>query len=331
MFDNLIRELRRLEQQKSVSVPIEADADGYLDRECPAPECLFLFKVHEDDWSNIVRDEEIFCPSCRHAAPSRSWYTTAQAEEAPKYALAQLQNRINNAMRADAAASKQRQKRNSFINITLDVKGGRKVVSLPVAAADPMRLRTACEDCGCRYSYIGAAYFCPSCGSNSASHTFSQTLVSIRTAAALGPTLRASMDADEAEVITRSLLEKAMQDTVTSFQRLCEQLFEQRNGSPARRNAFQRLDHGSDLWRAEFGVGYDDLMSEAELVMLRRYFQQRHLLSHQQGIVDQDYITRSGDTHYREGQRLIIRDKAVDEFADLIEKLGSELIARCKA
>ena len=29
-----------------------------------------------------------------------------------------------------------------------------------------MRLRAVCETCGCRYSYVGAAYFCPACGAN---------------------------------------------------------------------------------------------------------------------------------------------------------------------
>jgi hypothetical protein len=59
------------------------------------------------------------------------------------------------------------------------------------------------------------------------------------------------------------------------------------------------------------------------------YFQQRHLLAHQQGIVDANYITRSGDTSYATGQRLIIQPNVVLEFADLIEKLGQEIIARC--
>lgn len=48
------------------------------------------------------------------------------------------------------------------------------------------------------------------------------------------------------------------------------------------------------------------------------------------GIVDQDYIDRSGDKTYAAGQRLIIRDFAVREFADLIEELGQELTKRVK-
>ncbi|MDE4599681.1 hypothetical protein [Sinorhizobium meliloti] len=59
-----------------------------------------------------------------------------------------------------------------------------------------------------------------------------------------------------------------------------------------------------------------------------RFFQQRHLLAHQQGIVDADYVSRSGDGAYVPGQRLIIKPSAVLDFVDIIEKLGRELIAR---
>jgi hypothetical protein len=150
-------------------------------------------------------------------------------------------------------------------------------------------------------------------------------LNTIRTAAGLGETLRNTLGRDEAEVMIRTLLEKAVQDTVMSFQRLNEQLYERQSGKMARRNAFQNLDVGSDLWSAEIGHAYVDLIGQDKLDQLRVYFQQRHLLAHQQGIVDQDYIDRSGDQTYAAGQRILIRDSAVREFADLIEELSCEL------
>ena len=53
------RFLRGLEDTAEVSVPIEGDDEGYLDRECPSDECLFEFKVHGEDWAEKVRDEEV--------------------------------------------------------------------------------------------------------------------------------------------------------------------------------------------------------------------------------------------------------------------------------
>lgn len=329
MFENLQRELRRLSELQQVEVPLEGDADGFVDKECPAEACLFQFKVHSDDWKGLVREDEVFCPSCRHTAPNGSWFTTAQIEAAKQYAIGSVVNRLNGAMRADARASKRRQRPGSFLSITLEAKGGRDAVLMPISAAEPMRLRTTCEDCTCRYSYVGAAYFCPSCGKNSANHTFVQTLTTIRTAAGLGEILRATLGPDEAEVITRTLLEKAMQDTVTSFQRLAEQLYEARTGNAARRNAFQNLDAGSELWEAELGVSYVQLVDAAAVERLRVFYQQRHLLAHQLGIVDSEYVSRSGDSSYAVGQRLVIGTGAVLEFADLVERLGSALLTHC--
>jgi DNA-binding IclR family transcriptional regulator len=60
---------------------------------------------------------------------------------------------------------------------------------------------------------------------------------------------------------------------------------------------------------------------------LKRGFQQRHLLAYTQGLVDQDYIVRSGDTSYRPGQRLVVREAAVRECLDLVEKLAAGMVA----
>lgn len=149
-------------------------------------------------------------------------------------------------------------------------------------------------------------------------------------AAGMGKTLKAMLDADEAEIMARALLEKAMQDAVTSFQRLSEQLYEERTGASARRNAFQNLETGSDLWASVIGATYEQLLDGAAISQLRIFYQQRHLLAHQQGIVDADYLMKSGDTTYTIGQRLLIKSANVLEFADLIERLGNALLSDVK-
>lgn len=83
MFEELLKTLKSLES-RTVSVPIEVDAKGYMDRQCPAKACEFLFKVNEVDWKNIFKDEAVWCPMCRHEAPSNQWYSIAQVEHAKK-------------------------------------------------------------------------------------------------------------------------------------------------------------------------------------------------------------------------------------------------------
>ena len=89
------------------------------------------------------------------------------------------------------------------------------------------------------------------------------------------------------------------------------------------RNAFQNLSEGSELWRLAFGKEYSDHLGSGGLGVLTRIFQQRHLLAHRQGLVDEDYIKRSGDTSYRIGQRLVVREAAVREGLALVGKLAA--------
>jgi len=46
------------------------------------------------------------------------------------------------------------------------------------------------------------------------------------------------------------------------------------------------------------------------------------VLGHKQGIVDQPYIDRSGDTNYAVGQRLVIREQDVLELVDVVNRPG---------
>ena len=329
MFDELIRELRRLEGGCRVHVSVSSDSDGYIDRECPSAECLFKFKVHEDDWRVKVRDEEVFCPFCGHTAGSGSWMSPEQAEHVEESAFAQINQHLGCAMKRDAERWNRRQPRDSFVRITMNVDSRPRHVALPPAAAAPMRLKIACPECACRYAVVGAAFFCPACGHNAAEQMFSLSLAGIRRALDALPEIQASIpDRDTAETMVRLLVENGLQNAVTAFQRYAEAVYARFPAKPkVRRNAFQNLAKGDELWRAATGRGYLDYLDEIELATLRRAFQQRHLLAHTQGFVDDDYLIHSGDTAYRLGQRLVLREGTVRECLDLTEKLASGMAA----
>lgn len=50
------------------------------------------------------------------------------------------------------------------------------------------------------------------------------------------------------------------------------------------------------------GTNPFDALGAEEMTRLRVYFQQRHLLAHRQGIVDEEYNRRCGDNDYAVGQ-----------------------------
>jgi uncharacterized Zn finger protein (UPF0148 family) len=280
MFKDTVRTLRRLARGQNFSLRMPVDADGYFDRECPWSECRFQFKVHGDDWADKVRDKEVFCPFCGKTADADQWWTDQQVKYAEERAFAHVQRRLDSALRQDAKRWNRWQPRNGIFNMTMKVDGRPRHVRLPRAVAEPMRLKIACPECGCRYAVIGAAFFCPACGHNAAELTFVQSLSGIRDALDAIDNIRSAIaDRDAAETTIRQFVENGLQNAVTAFQRYAEALYLRRSSAPApRRNAFQNLAEGSDLWRAAFGKPYDAFLDAPELAALNRAFQQRHLL-----------------------------------------------------
>ncbi|SDD49243.1 hypothetical protein [Belnapia rosea] len=328
VFEKLMRELQSMQGQVEVAVPLEADAEGFLDRECPAEQCLFTFKVHGDDWNSLVKEGEVFCPMCRHTAPRGSWHTQAQVKAGQEYAVNQFKGRLSRAVRADSRSWNARQRPGGLVSITSEVKGPPDPEMVPVQATEPFRLRDTCEACGCRYSFVGSAFFCPACGHNSVSRTFGHTLDNARRAATMRTQWRERMPPDEAEVDARLLREKAVSDIVTSVQRLAERVWEAMPGTtPPPRNLFQRLDDASALWRHQTGKGFEDILTPAYFARLKLHYQRRHLLAHCEGVVDADYVRRSSDTSLALGQRIVVDEASVLEFADLAERLGTGLLA----
>ncbi|HAS8600447.1 TPA: hypothetical protein I7783_20985 [Vibrio vulnificus] len=328
MFENLIKEMEKL---NSVSVPIETDSKGYVDKQCPSESCEFKFKVNQEDWKNIFKDEAVWCPLCKHEATSDQWFTKEQVQHAHSEAKSVLEGVIHNAMKKDASKFNRRQNNKGFISMSLKVSGGTKrTIALPAEAAEEMQLEIQCESCNSRFAVIGSAYFCPACGHNSVEQTFFDSIRKIAAKKDNIDVIRSSLaneiGKDEAELICRSLIETCISDGVVAFQKLCEGLYQPNGKAPF--NAFQRLEQSSELWKEVHGEGYDDWLGESGLASLNVLYQKRHLLAHSEGIVDEKYINKSGDTSYKAGQRLVITIADVELLISSLNTLATKLLDR---
>jgi hypothetical protein len=54
--------------------------------------------------------------------------------------------------------------------------------------------------------------------------------------------------------------------------------------------------------------------------------QRRHILMHNGGVVDQDYLDLSGDTQARLGERIRIRSNEAKRFVEAVRELGLNLL-----
>ncbi|MBL7722498.1 MAG: hypothetical protein JNK27_00045 [Chitinophagaceae bacterium] len=332
MFEKLIQELQRINGTHQISVPIRPDKDGYVDKECPDKKCLFQFKVHEDDWKNIFKEEKVFCPMCRNEAAAKSWFTAGQIKWARQRAKEHIHGMVNNAFIEGARHFNENQPRNSFLKMSMNFTGkpGMKYI-VPIAAGQAMELKIACKECSARYAVIGSAFFCPCCGHNSAEETFENAVRKVEAKIQNIELVRTSLLAvskDAAENTCRSMIETSLNECVVAFQRFNEVSFAKK--FPAvniRMNAFQNLEAGAGYWQQNLGKSYSDWISQTELDELVIYFQRRHLLCHTEGIVDQRYIDNSRDPSYQVGQRVIVKEKDVTHCLRIIQKVIESLKA----
>lgn len=329
MFDDLIKEMKRLDGQ-SVSIKIETDENGYIDKQCPSEDCEFIFKVNEEDWSNIFQDEAVWCPFCRHEASADQWFTLEQEEHARSETMAIVEGKIHNALNSGAQKFNRSQPKNSFISMSMKVQGGRKrTYTIPAKAAEAMQLEIQCEECSSRFAVVGSAYFCPACGYNSVLRTFSDSLRKIKakldSVAVIKEPLSIAFGADSAELTCRSVLETCISDGVVAFQKYCEGLYEEFSQPPF--NAFQRLDQGGKLWKEAVGEDYHAWITEEEFDRLQVLYQRRHLLSHSEGIVDEKYVQKSKDEKYKVGQRIVVSENEICDLINILVKLGHGLEA----
>lgn len=332
MFKKVLQELEKLKEQQKIHVPINMDKEGYVDRECPSQECLFQFKVNEEDWGNLFKDEKVYCPWCRHEASSDSWFTTEQVEQARKQVTKHVTGRLDRAFRESAREFNSRQSRNSFIKMSLSVSGFKPYhYILPIVACEEMVSKIECKVCKARYAVIGSAFFCSCCGHNSAEETFDSSIRKIESKLKNIDLIRRTVEEiskDDAELTCRSLIESSLNECVVAFQRFCEVTFIKMSpGTALKFNAFQNLEVGGKYWKDLLGESYTEWLSSMEFERLVTLFQKRHLLSHTEGIVDKKYLDKTHDTTYVEGQRIVIKEKDVKELLALIQIIVKKLRA----
>jgi uncharacterized Zn finger protein (UPF0148 family) len=329
-FDEALRQLKKV-HGTTIQISYGLDEKGYLDRECPAPNCLFQFKVLASDWKELFRDEQVFCPLCRHEAPANHWATTEQVEHQKQQAALYVGSILKNALHKGAEQANREQPHSAWLRLHYSFPGpiARHVV-VPAVAKEALTLEVQCSQCIAHYAVIGSAFFCPNCGHNSAEQTFEDALRKVSAKLDSVTVVRKAFmemgQTDAGELVARSLIETALSDCVGALQRLCEELFRRHYPTQtAPFNIFQRLDDASELWHSKLGVGYDRWLSSAHFQEMKLLYQQRHLLAHSEGMVDDKYLSKSLDTRYKAGQRIVVNPTDIRTLINYVSSIASGL------
>ena len=313
-----------------IPITIHSDEKGYFDRECPNENCLYTFKINMQDWKEKISDDEVHCPMCGHIDTADKWWTQEQLESmqeiAASYTMSMITKELDKAFGKLARSTRN----NKFLKITY--KPSRKITfqNNPIGQSEEWETDITCEKCGTRYSVIGSAYFCPCCGHNSAVSAFNESTDSIekmlKSLPEMKQLLTESYGRDKAETMCRGLLESSLGDIVSSFQKFASCHYDKLTGEISRVNDFQIVEKGSQLFKDATGKGYEEWLSDKELHDMNMFFQRRHLIEHNNGMVDQKYVDKSGDNSYVIGQRLVVKESDAYALLAIIKKLAIGLM-----
>lgn len=304
----------------SISISISADEHGFTGRECPRVECEGYFKI---ECGTGLKGEGLpcHCPYCGHAAGHDQFWTKEQIEYAKSVAMRQITDALHKDLKKLEFDHKPK---GAFgIGISMKVKPGRPT---PIHYYRETQLETevVCSNCTLRYSIYGVFAFCPDCGQHNSLQILDKNLEVV------GKMLELATGAENA--LAERLIENALEDCVSAFdgfgRELCR-VHANRAQKPARAEKmnFQNLEGAKTAYLDMFGIDLSASVASEEWRAAVTAFQKRHLVAHKLGVVDQDYVARSGDTRAVVGRKIGISADEVKELANIIMTLAPRMSA----
>lgn len=133
---------------------------------------------------------------------------------------------------------------------------------------------------------------------------------------------------DVADNMCRSMLESSLGDIVSAFQKFAKENLVQKtiqDTSKIRTNDFQIIEKCSNLYEQYLNRSYGRYLLKEDLGQMNLLFQKRHILEHNQRIIDEKYIKNSKDISYEIGQRVVVRKEDAKHLLYIIKKLTTEL------
>jgi hypothetical protein len=300
---------------KTFSISLQADADGWLGRECPQEGCKRYFKVTPG--TGLKDIQTCRCPYCGHEGASDTFHTQAQVD----HALSVIKNTVVGAFLEDLK-SLEFSHRGGGIGLSMKVTGAPPIIR--GYSEKDLETEIVCDACTLRYAIYGVFGFCADCGAH---NNLSILDANLRLVTKM-LTLAATVDAD----VARNLIENALEDCVSAFdgwgRAVCEAFAAKAADPPkASKVSFQNIKRTKDALKIHFCFNADAVIGTGKVDALHRAFQKRHLLAHRMGVVDDDYLRQAGDTSAREGQRVTVASSEVEETASGVRAWAEALNA----
>ena len=299
--------------QPSVLTFIQSDEQGMWGRNCPT--CRKYFRT------NHVMGLT-FCPYCSISDDSLAFVSEAQRT----YITACY----------DAFARAHVGKKNTSVEmaeITDDVAAWHY-------SEEKLQTHFKCDtkDCHTETDILGEYGFCPRCGRTNARKVFFETMTKLLTRwdqvnrtisdrRERGETWEGVTIASlsEFEALAKHLRAKLLLFPLTPKRRKQVRELNFQRPLEADGSLTQWFDIGILKWPGN-AVTTARAVPEAEVPFIKKMIQRRHILIHNRGHVDQEYLDLSGDTQVRLSERIRVRSTEAKRFVEHCQQMGVNLM-----
>ncbi len=271
------------------SVTIKPDADGYTGLECPTCERYFKIKFG----TGLPGAPECHCPYCNHIAPRTKFWTKQQIEYAKSVAV----NKISDQLLSQMKQMERRPDPRAFLSIGITVKGS----PTPIAYYSEKQLeeRVTCSSCTLEYTIYGAFGFCPDCGVHNSLQIVNANFDLLLKTLDLANTA----DAD----LSKKLVENALEDAVSCF----DGFGREHCVNQPYKISFQNIDGAKERLQREVNLDISAALNQNQWKFVCEQFQKRHLLAHKMGIIDSDFVSKTGSSSSLLGRKVVVSEADV--------------------
>lgn len=301
----------------SISVSLKADKDGYVGRECP--DCYKYFKVTP---GTGLKGSGLpcTCPYCGRKGPSNDFLTKDQTEYLKSAMMQHIEGDLNNMF-----------KKLEFDTGPVGLLGIGMSLKVDHWSAPPLHLYgekdletyVECPSCSLKYAVYGVFAYCPDCGQHNSLQILTRNLDVVLKELDIA----ASSEAD----VCGTLVANALEDCVSAFDGFGREICHIHtadaieNASKSDTISFQNLSGARTTVKSVFGFDFAATCTTEDWDAAVRDFQKRHVLSHKSGVVDEEYVRKSGDTATPIGRKLVIEPAEVRELTRILMTLGTGL------
>ena len=287
-------------KQPSVLVSLFSDDEGFFGKSCP--KCQSYFRTGSVSQSN-------YCPYCGHKDDFKNFLTQNQKDFVKSFVRTQIE-----------AFSK-----GESVKIDLDEIANNlpsNTVSPWVYKEETQQNKFTCNNCKSETDILGEYGKCSLCGTHNCSDVATRKITSLEVR---------FKDVDE-NIEDRHQRESEWEKLlrcVSEFEGLANEIRKHLLLLPLtdkRRKeigsiSFQRILSSSEKLNEWFGINIFEGITEEEKNFVNKMFNIRHLFTHNNGQIDQEYIDNTGDKSMKINQLVRLRSKEIKRIIELTKKM----------